>query len=304
MSKLLLFLLLLQNSKTQLICSQVNVTCSEMDLVKIYWDLNGRHQDDPYLINFIKENILIPPSSLPLQLKHGLSSDGAMKNLGGQYKQVPVVEDLLKLKHKLKTGFFLEAGAACGEYISNTLYLELKYQWTGLLVEPNPDMLKLLLSKHRNAWIFPHCLSTSNQVETVNFDASNYNSGIILEGKIKPSQIDRTKPPLPYEREIEMQCFPLNSVLKAMDNPIIDYFSLDIEGAEFAVLNSLPWKEVNITLVSVEINHAGDIFPGTRDDIKRLLLENAFEFVTTTTIDDFYLHKSFKRKGNKVKLEL
>ena len=67
----------------------------------------------------------------------------------------------------------------------------------------------------------------------MNFDASNYNSGIILEGKIKPSQIDRTKPPLPYEREIKMQCFPLNSVLKAMDNPIIDYFSLDIEGAEF-----------------------------------------------------------------------
>jgi len=203
-----------------------------MDLVKTYRDLNGRHQDDPCLINFIKENILIPPSPLPLQLEYGLS----MKNLGDQFKQVPVVEDLLKLKHRLKAGFFLEAGAACGEFISNTLYLELKYQWTGLLVEPNPDMLKLLLSKHRNAWIFPHCLSTSKQVEMVHFDASNYNSGIILEGKIKPSQIDRTKPPLPYEREIEMQCFPLNSVLKAMDNPIIDYFSLDIEGAEFAVL--------------------------------------------------------------------
>ena len=300
MSKLLLFVLLLQNSNTQLICSQENVTCSEMDLVKIYWDLNGRHQDDPKLINFIKENILIPPNPLSLQLEYGLS----MKNLGGQFKQVPVVEDLLKLKHRPKNGFFLEAGAACGEYISNTLYLELKYQWTGLLVEPNPDMLKLLLSKHRNAWIFPHCLSTSNHVEMVNFDASNYNSGIILEGKIKPSQIDRTKPPLPYEREIQMQCFPLYSVLKALDNPTIDYFSLDIEGAEFAVPNSLPWNEVNITLVSVEINHAGDIFPGTRDDIKRLLLENAFEFVTTATIDDFYRHKSFKRNENKVKLEL
>ena len=101
-----------------------------------------------------------------------------------------------------------------------------------------------------------------------------------------------------------MQCFPLYSVLKALNNPTIDYFSLDIEGAEFAVLNSLPWNEVNITLVSVEINHAGDIFPGTRNDIKRLLLENAFEFVTTATIDDFYRHKSFKRNENKVKLEL
>ena len=287
MSKLLLFVLLLQNSNTQLICSQENVTCSEMDLVKIYWDLNGRHQDDPKLINFIKENILIPPNPLSLQLEYGLS----MKNLGGQFKQVPVVEDLLKLKHRPKNGFFLEAGAACGEYISNTLYLELKYQWTGLLVEPNPDMLKLLLSKHRNAWIFPHCLSTSNHVEMVNFDASNYNSGIILEGKIKPSQIDRTKPPLPYEREIQMQCFPLYSVLMAIGNPHIDYFSLDIEGAELVMLQTLPWNEISMTLIDVEVNHAGAIFPGTRNDIQNFLSSHGYPFIKSVKIDDLFYNK-------------
>ena len=32
-----------------------------------------------------------------------------------------------------------------------------------------------------------------------------------------------------------MQCFPIYSVLKAIGNPKIDYFSLDIEGAELQV---------------------------------------------------------------------
>ena len=33
----------------------------------------------------------------------------------------------------------------------------------------------------------------------------------------------------------QVQCFPLYSVLQALDNPKVDYFSLDIEGAEYPV---------------------------------------------------------------------
>ena len=36
-------------------------------------------------------------------------------------------------------------------------------------------------------------------------------------------------------RTIKVQCFPIYSVLKAIGNPKIDYFSLDIEGAELQV---------------------------------------------------------------------
>ena len=37
------------------------------------------------------------------------------------------------------------------------------------------------------------------------------------------------------KRKIKVQCFPLYSVLKAIGNPKVDYFSLDIEGSEFQV---------------------------------------------------------------------
>ena len=36
----------------------------------IYWDFNGLHQEDPKLIKFIKETILIPP---PRLLQRGIS---------------------------------------------------------------------------------------------------------------------------------------------------------------------------------------------------------------------------------------
>ena len=75
--------------------------------------------------------------------------------------------------------FFVEAGALDGETISNTLYLEIKHNWTGLLVEPNPAYLPSLLRKKRNSWILPHCLSPINAPTVVDFDAMGEYGGII-----------------------------------------------------------------------------------------------------------------------------
>ena len=75
--------------------------------------------------------------------------------------------------------FFVEAGAFDGETLSNTLYLELKYNWTGLLVEPNPWLVSLLRKKKRNAWILPHCLSPTKAPVVVKFDAMGEYGGII-----------------------------------------------------------------------------------------------------------------------------
>ena len=285
---------LVQESIGQIICDQQNVTCTDFDLVKIYWNLNGLHQDDPKLIEFIKENVLVAPDLLPLEMLGGPSA----RRIMGQYEQVPMIEKLLGLKKNRMNGFFIEAGAACGEHLSNTLYLEMIYGWTGLLVEPNPDMLAKLYSKHRNAWVLPHCLSTKPMVEVVTFDASYYNSGIMLDGKVKPSFLGGRdpikKPPRNYERELQVQCFPLYSVLQALNNPKIDYFSLDIEGAEYVVLETLPWNKINMTLMSIETNHAGDIFPGSREDIQIFLEAHGYKLKETVVIDDFYIHKEFK----------
>lgn len=43
-----------------------------------------------------------------------------------------------------------------------------------------------------------------------------------------------------------VQCFPLYPILLALGNPPVDLFSLDVEGSEMGVIESIPWEKVNI----------------------------------------------------------
>ena len=56
-------------------------------------------------------------------------------------------------------GFFIEAGALDGYFLSNTLWLEKVLGWTGLLVEPDEVNFNALKNNHRKAYIADACLS-------------------------------------------------------------------------------------------------------------------------------------------------
>ena len=78
--------------------------------------------------------------------------------------------------------------------------------------------------------------------------------------------------PEPREDTYDMQCFPLYSILMAAaGNVTVNYLSLDIEGAELQVLKTLPWHKVDIEVLTVETAHAGEVFPGTREDIRQFM---------------------------------
>ena len=53
-------------------------------------------------------------------------------------------------------------------------------------------------------------------------------------------------------RKIKVQCFPLYSILLAVGITKIDFFSLDVEGAEQIVLDSIPFDKVDIGLFVIE----------------------------------------------------
>ena len=45
---------------------------------------------------------------------------------------------------------------------------------------------------------------------------------------------------------VEVQCFPLQSLLRAANLTSIDYFSLDVEGLELKILKTFPFKDFDI----------------------------------------------------------
>jgi Methyltransferase FkbM domain len=55
---------------------------------------------------------------------------------------------------------------------------------------------------------------------------------------------------------ISVQCFPLYSVLLALNRTTVDFFSLDVEGFELDVLRTIPWDKVDI---KVSIYHSRQI---------------------------------------------
>lgn len=50
---------------------------------------------------------------------------------------------------------------------------------------------------------------------------------------------------------IDVQCFPFYSILLAVGRTRVDYFSLDVEGAESRVVANVPWHLVDVKVNSI-----------------------------------------------------
>ena len=48
------------------------------------------------------------------------------------------------------------------------------------------------------------------------------------------------------------------TILLALGNPTVNYFSLDVEGTELAVLRTIPLDKVDIKIFDIEMNHVGE----------------------------------------------
>lgn len=78
----------------------------------------------------------------------------------------------------------------------------------------------------------------------------------------------------------------------------MDFFSLDIEGADLQVLKTIPFDKVDISVLMIEVAHMGEIFPGDNDELRRFLNQNGYVFFKRLAIDDVYIKKSLLPKMN------
>lgn len=208
------------------------------DVANSNCSLDSIFDDDDSLIAFIKENKLkIPPSK-----SSKLKLDGRAQN--GQIGQVGHVVQYFKNKNRELNGFFIEAGAFDGEMISNTLFLETKLGWTGLLIEPNPMNYKILASRNRQVYSINSCISTSSHPSVVDFFFTGPGSHILKENE-NSSTTDGIN--------TKVECYPLISILLAVGKTKIDFLSLDVEGSEEKILKAIPWDKIDIDFVTIEV---------------------------------------------------
>ena len=228
---------------------------------------NGARADDPKLIQYIADKWINHPNLwAPPNIEQIWTEDYS------QYKQSPVIATQVKDRWG---GFFVEAGAGNGERLSNTLMFELYKGWTGLLIEPDPDLYKQILLKHRAAYVINACISPTNKSERMAFLPNKYerdNGRLTQFLKSKRAMFPRD-PAIPEgATEITVQCFPLYSMLQAINQTVIDYLSLDVEGVETDILRTIPFGKVHIDALSVEYRLGDDMATLKKLDVIRNMM--------------------------------
>ncbi len=187
--------------------------------------------------------------------------------------------------NRKRDGYFIEAGACVGIGGSNTCVLERDYGWRGLCVEPHPDLYAELVKNRQCATA--NCCLTARDTEVdflVNPDLPG-TSGIqdTLAPNVKGAFYQDDK----QYQAIKVPGRPLWDLLREHEAPhTIDYFSLDIEGAEYEAMKDFPFNEYTFAAMTIE--------RGSKDYLKlrALMRENGYRLTIVDAMDDFWVHDS------------
>ena len=144
----------------------------------------------------------------------------------------------------------MECGGYDGETSSNTLPLEVFHGWSGILVEPNPYFYTQLVGKNRNVTSLNACISTELRHSVLNIPTKCPEYRLL--GCQQRSYISKDVRP----DTVQVPCFTFSSIMDAFGLTSLDYFSLDVEGAELAILKTIPFDKYRIEFFSIEYKHS------------------------------------------------
>lgn len=216
--------------------------------------------DDPVVIEILRKHFLIPPSPLSYNLSNDPDYKKRAVSYGWSFAH-DILEQIFKDEY---SKFFVEAGGLDGEFLSNTLWLEMNKNWSGLIIEPERKNFLDMVNKRRKCWISESCLSTLTYTKkSTMFSVEKKPNATFLDSEVLRGgthEINSVKDKSLYtelkkyaeKTEFRSQCFPLYSYLLALNVSVIDFLSLDIQGTEVDVFNTLPLDKVYVRTVIIE----------------------------------------------------
>lgn len=173
-----------------------------------------------------------------------------------------VAQDLLAYTYfkGKKEGFFIDIGAYDGITISNT-YLFENLGWKGICVEADPDRFKLL--KNNRKCDCYNLAMHSKTAKKLEFITSNCNVLNVLKEQASNKHIERMKM---EGHQKELNTITVDSItfddLMSKNYPDvkhIDFLSIDIEGGELMVLETIDFNKYSFELMTIEGHYEEDL---------------------------------------------
>ena len=156
-----------------------------------------------------------------------------------------------------RNGTFVEIGAYDGWEGSNCVYFEKALDWTGLVVEASPRLVRQI-GETRSVRVVQAAVSDlDGTAEFLDVTSGMTQMGGLIEhypaGELESIRRNERH----AEAVVTVPATRLDTLLRAHGMKQIDYCSIDVEGAELAVLRSLDFDEFDITALTIENNRRG-----------------------------------------------
>lgn len=151
-------------------------------------------------------------------------------------------------------GFFVDIGANDGVTGSNTIFFEEEKNWSGVCIEPQPNIFEQL--QQNRACEMVQCCVTDHPgtMQFLQVSGANMLSGLVdhLDEKHKQRIADEQDPEK-GSTVIDVECRTFSDVLG--DRTEIDYLNIDTEGAEMSILKCIDFAKYRIGCLTVENNY-------------------------------------------------
>jgi FkbM family methyltransferase len=182
-----------------------------------------------------------------------------------------------------KNGKFLEIGADDGVTYSNTKFFE-DLGWAGICIEPRPNAFELL-TKNRKC-ICENIALDNKEGEVEFLSIHGYGkglSGIVDNYETKHWNRANGQETKNSKKEIiKVKTHLLHNILENHNMNDIDFCSLDVEGSEMNILQTIDFNKTNIRVFTIENNYSDP-------KLRQFMTSQGYKFKGRVNIDDIYV---------------
>jgi hypothetical protein len=195
-----------------------------------------------------------------------------------QFRQDEVVSGLLKGK---RDGYFVDLAANDAVRISNTYALETYFGWKGLCLEPNERYWSGLA--YRKCDVVGAVVGDTTMDQKVAFKFPKEKAP---KGGIVGEAFDNHDDGTTKEEIRQRYTITLKDIFERFNTPrVIDYLSLDVEGAELFIMRNFPFSDYQIKILTVE---------RPNPELSEVLMTNGYILLKTlhANTETLWVHRS------------
>jgi FkbM family methyltransferase len=181
-------------------------------------------------------------------------------------------------------GIFVELGGYDGITYSNTKFFEDSLGFTGLLIEPTINYNKMILNR-------PKCINVNmaitDEEKEVEFIGTGADAGISEHMGDYMKEACHKK-----SSKYMVKGMPFKTILQNADIKYIDLLTIDVEGGEQQVLETMDWN-IPTYVICIEL----DGHKEEKDESCRTIMkENGFVLYERMCINEFWVNNAYFRK--------